>query len=97
VPVPGFLVSWLVMFQNKAIAKSDTTVASLWDDAGTRRISVVDTTASDGTAARVLRIRSTNLPTTADSFQVYATARYRGAVVAGSPVKFVIHFRPKVR
>ena len=58
-------------------------------------MSLVDTTGTDGTAARTLRIRSNALPSSADSFVVYASTRYRGAAVAGSPVKFVIHFRPK--
>lgn len=95
VPVPGFLVSWQVTFRGQTLQKSDTTLASLWDDGTSRRASLVDTTGADGTASRFLRIRSNNLPASADSFLVYATTRYRGAVVAGSPVKFVIHFRPK--
>lgn len=94
VPVPGFLVSWRLMFRGQAIAPSDTTIASIWDDAS-RHASILDTTSTDGTASRLLRIRANALPTTADSFVLYATARYRGATVAGSPVKFVIQFRPK--
>lgn len=95
VAVPGFLVSWLVTFRGKTVEKNDTTIASLWDDASTRKVSHVDTTGADGSAARTLRVRSNNLPASADSFLVYANVRYRGLVVAGSPVKFVIHFRPK--
>jgi hypothetical protein len=95
VNVPGFLVSWLVTFRGQTVLKTDTTLASLWDDASSRKVSLVDTTATDGTAARALRIRSNALPSSADSFVVYASTRYRGALVAGSPVKFVIHFRPK--
>ncbi len=93
--VPGFLVSWLVTFRGQTILKSDTTIASLWEDPTSRRVSLVDTTGADGTAARTLRIRSNALPSTADSFVVYASTRCRGEPVAGSPVKFVIHFRPK--
>jgi hypothetical protein len=95
VNVPGFLVSWLVTFRGQPILPSDTTLASLWEDGTSRRVSLVDTTGTDGTAARTLRIRSNALPSAADSFVVYASTRYRGAAVAGSPVKFVIHFRPK--
>lgn len=95
VNVPGFLVSWLVTFRGQTVLKSDTTLASLWEDGTSRRVSLVDTTGTDGTAARTLRIRSNALPSSADSFVVYASTRYRGAAVAGSPVKFVIHFRPK--
>ena len=95
VAVPGFLVSWLVQFRGQTVLKNDTTLASLWEDASTRKVSMLDTTGDGGLAARTLRIRSNALPTLADSFLVYANVRYRGAVVAGSPVKFVIHFRPK--
>jgi hypothetical protein len=91
--VPGYLVSWLVTFRGQPVAPSDTTLASLWDD--NRKVSIVDTTGGDGAAARLLRIRSNSLPSSADSFVVYASVRHRGAPVAGSPVKFVIHFRPK--
>lgn len=93
--VPGFLVSWRVTFRGQTILKSDTTLASLWEDASSRRVSLVDTTGTDGTAARTLRVRSNDLPSAADSFVVEASTRYRGTPVAGSPVKFVIHFRPK--
>ncbi|MHB1097051.1 MAG: hypothetical protein ACYC3F_12845 [Gemmatimonadaceae bacterium] len=92
--VPGFLVSWRVTFRGQTVAVTDS-LASLWEDATSRRVSLVDTTGTDGTAARTLRIRSGVLPSTADSFVVFASTRYRGAPVAGSPVKFVIHFRPK--
>ncbi|MBA4070909.1 MAG: hypothetical protein C0497_03595 [Gemmatimonas sp.] len=95
VNVPGFLVSWLVTFRGQTILPTDTTLASLWEDATSRRVSLVDTTGTDGTAARTLRIRPYALPSTADSFVVEASTRFRGAPVAGSPVKFVIHFRPK--
>jgi hypothetical protein len=92
-PVPGFLVSWQLTFRGQTVPITDTTLASLWDDS--RKATVLDTTGTDGTAARLLRIRSNRLPSAADSFVVFATTRLRGAVVAGSPVKFVIHFRPK--
>jgi hypothetical protein len=93
VGVPGFLVSWALTFRGQAIAPTDTTLASLWDD--NRKASTLDTTAANGTATRMLRIRSNALPSAADSFVVSASARYKGTPVAGSPVKFVIHFRPK--
>jgi len=94
--VPGFLVSWRVTFRGTTLDKNDTTLASLWDDASSRKISMVDTTSGEGSAARTLRIRSNALPSAADSFLVYANVRYRGAAVAGSPVKFVVHFRSKL-
>ncbi len=91
--VPGFLVSWLVTFRGQTVPTSDTTLTSVWDDS--HKVAVLDTTGTDGAASRLLRIRTNQLPTAADSFVVYASARYRGAVVAGRPVKFVIHFQPK--
>lgn len=90
--VPGFLVSWQVTFRGVARARNDTT-ASLWDDA--KHTSLLDTTSTEGTAARTLRIWSNALPATTDSFVVSAHVRYRGLPVAGSPARFVIHFRPK--
>jgi hypothetical protein len=95
VGVPGFLVTWALSLRGQSIGKNDTTLASVWSDASSRTSSLVDTTATDGTASRVLRIRANALPSAADSFFVTATTRYRGVPVAGSPVKFVIHFRPK--
>jgi hypothetical protein len=92
-PVTGFLVSWQVTYRGAVIPKSDTTIVSLFDDVN--HASLLDTTSTDGSAGRKLRVRSNNLPSAADSFVVFATAKYRGAVVAGSPAKFVIHFRPK--
>ena len=96
VGVPGFLVTWRVDFQGKTVPKSDTTIVSLYDDGTSRKISLVDTTGNDGTSARTLRLRSNLLATAADSFVVYASTSYRGAAVAGSPVRFVIPFRPKL-
>src|SRR5512133_3032890 len=52
--VPGFLVSWLVTFRGQTVATTDS-LASLWEDAASRRVSHVDTTGTDGTAARTLR------------------------------------------
>lgn len=92
VGVPGFLVSWQVTFHGAIRAKNDT-IASLWDDA--KHTSVLDTTSADGTASRTLRIWSNALPATKDSFVVFATTGYPGRPVAGSPARFVIHFRPK--
>jgi hypothetical protein len=90
--------SWLVSFQafynGKALAKSDTAVASLWNDGGSI-VSTVDTTGADGAASRRLRIRPQGLLAANDSVIVIATVRYRGAAVRGSPVRFVILTRPK--
>jgi hypothetical protein len=89
----GWLVSYQVLFHGKALAVTDTSVASLWTPAS--RPALLDTTASDGTATRTLRIYPAGLPTTAESVTVVASVRYRGAPVRGSPVTFSIQIRPK--
>jgi hypothetical protein len=89
----GWLVSYQTFWHSRALAPSDTTLASLWGDGTT--ITAVDTTAADGTAGRRLRVRSLLLPLTPDSFVVLATVRYRGASVRGSPVRFVIRIQSK--
>ncbi len=89
----GWLVSYQTWWQGRALAPSDTTLASLWSEGTT--ITAVDTTAADGSAGRRLRVRSLLLPLTPDSFVVLATVRYRGASVRGSPVRFVIRIHHK--
>lgn len=89
----GWLVSYQTFFHGAALTSTDTTRASLWAEGS--RTSPLDTTTADGAAGRTLRIRSLLLPTTPDSFVVIASVRYRGAAVRGSPVRFVIHTRPK--
>jgi hypothetical protein len=92
IPTVGFLVSYRVLFQGAARPANDT-IQAVWDDAS--HVGVLDTTSTDGTASRKLRIFSAKLPVTNDSFVVMASASWRGAPVAGSPIRFVIHFLPK--
>ena len=92
-PLELLTKGYIEFFQGTPLSLSDTTRASLWDD-GTR-VTSLDTTASDGTAGRRLRVRSLLLPTKPDSFVVIATVRYRGAPVRGSPVRFVIRTQPR--
>jgi hypothetical protein len=89
----GWLVSYQATFHGATLALADTTRASLWDEAG--KVSSLDTTTADGLAGRRLRIRSTLLSAQLDSFVVLATVRYRGAQVRGSPIRFVVHVKPK--
>lgn len=89
----GWLVSYQVLFHGKALATTDTTVASLWSTSS--QPSLIDTTGAGGTASRVLRVRPAGLPTTAESVTVVATVRYHGAPVPGSPVTYMIQIRPK--
>lgn len=89
----GWLVSYQALFHGVPLPPSDTTLASLWDAGG--KVSVVDTT-RDGLAGRRLRVRP-QAPgfTAAESLIVLVTVRYRGAQLRGSPVRFVVHTRPR--
>jgi hypothetical protein len=89
----GWLVSYRVRYHGLALAKGDTTVATLLNEGGFA--SVVDTSDASGVTARSLRIRPAGLVANPDSVIVEATARYKGAQVRGSPVRFVIVTRPK--
>lgn len=91
-PVVGFIVSYRLVRGGLTLSGNDSTV-SLWDDAS--HLSTNDTTSTDGSASRKLRIWANRLPVLSDSVEVYASARYRGVAVAGSPVRFVIHLRRK--
>jgi uncharacterized membrane protein len=89
----GWLVSYQVFFHGKALAITDTTIASLWNTAGLPAL--LDTTQLGGTVSPRLRVRSTLLPTLTESLTVVATVRYRGAPVPGSPVTYLIQLRSK--
>ena len=86
----GWLVTWRLLFRGVPLSRSDTTIASLWGSSGTN-VSFVDTTNADGASSRRLRIRVL-LPDDAP-LVVQATAKYRGAVVSGSPVTFTVRTR----
>jgi hypothetical protein len=89
----GWLVSYQVFFHGKALAITDTTIATLWNTAGLPAL--LGTTQSGGTVSPRLRVRSTLLPTLTESLTVVASVRYRGAPVPGSPVTYLIQLRPK--
>ena len=91
----GWLVSYQAFFRGNAIAPGDTSVVFLLGD-GVQR-SGLDTTGSDGTASRRVRVRPigiTQAPN--DSVVVLATVRHLGAHIRGSPLRFVIFLRPKL-
>ena len=90
----GWLVSYQLVFHGQTLAPTDTTVAAIWNSGN--QPSLIDTTAADGTATRVIRIHSTGLPTAVESLTVVASVRYRGAPVPGSPVTYLIQLRPQV-
>ena len=90
----GWLVSYQLFFHGQALAATDTSVAVVWNTSN--QASRIDTTASDGTSSRVIRVHSTGLPTATESLTVVATVKYRGAAVPGSPATYLIQLRPQV-
>jgi len=87
-PVRSYLVSYRIAYP------SDTSLARLVTRDGARR-SMLDTTAVDGTSARIIRLRTLSLTSAKDSIVVIATVRYRGVPVAGTPLRFVLQVKPK--
>lgn len=87
-PVRSYLVSYRIAYP------ADTLLAQLVTRDGSRR-STVDTTAADGTSARRVRLRTLSLTSANDSVVVIATVRYRGAPVAGTPLRFVLRVKPQ--
>lgn len=85
--VPGWFVSYALVYP------ADSTVASLVSDAGAGR-SRLDTTGTDGAAARRVRISTPRLATATDTVVVLATVLDRGRRVPGSPVRFRLRLAP---
>lgn len=92
--LPGSAVrDWIVTFRLQT--PSDSVRARIVGD--DQRGSTIDTSAADGRASRRVRVLPSGLTSARDSVVVLAGARYRGADVAGSPVRFVVHFQPRVQ
>ncbi|MDQ6736330.1 MAG: hypothetical protein M3Z30_01355 [Gemmatimonadota bacterium] len=87
VPVRSYLVSYAIAYP------VDTMLAQLMSRDGSRR-SGLDTTASDGTSARRVRVRPLSLRNANDSVVVIATVRYHGVRVPGTPLRFVLRVKP---
>lgn len=87
--VASYLVSFAIVYP------ANSPLADLVDDTG--RKSRVDTTDANGLAGRRIRLHATLLssPTLNDSIVINATAKYRGAVVNGGPVRLVIRIKPR--
>lgn len=94
---PVGVSGWLVSFRliRPANPTNDTTLGAFLVTDGLAA-SVVDTTSSDGTAARRVRVRPALFPVAngtarvTDSVIVEATTRYRGQIVRGGPVRIVV-------
>lgn len=86
--VQHYLVSYSIRYP------ADTLLVQLVGDnpAGRSRI---DTTDTDGNAGRRIRLSPIRIVSQTDSVVVFATVRYRGVPVAGSPVRFVLQVKPR--
>lgn len=91
--VTGWLVRWRIVHQGDTLALTDTSKVALWPGSGNRH-GLRDTTRTDGTASRRLRVYANVLPVQQDSFIVIAEIRSRGAHVPGSPVRYVVTISP---
>lgn len=85
---PAPVASWIVHYS--ITAPTDTLLAFMVNGGSSR----IDTTASDGTAGRRVRIRTQRLTMTSDSVVVLVSATYRGLHLRGSPGRMVVHLRP---
>jgi hypothetical protein len=87
-PNDSAVASYIVSFN--IVSQSDPNLAVLVNDGRIR--SVVDTTDTNGTAGRALHINPALITSASgvDSIVVNASARYRGALVNGSPVRLVL-------
>jgi hypothetical protein len=86
--VPFYIVSFTI------VSQPDPLLGELVNDNG--KASSIDTTDATGIAGRKIRLHPLHLGsvTQVDSIVVNATARFHGAVVAGSPVRLVLLFKP---
>ena len=84
---------WIVTFTLGTPA--DSTKARIENEA--QRRSNMDTTSSSGIAARRVRLFPAGLTSPSDSVVVFARARHRGTHIAGSPLRLVLHVRPRVQ
>lgn len=91
--VTGWRVRWRIVHNGDTLGVTDTSKVALWAPAGTRH-SLTDTTKTDGTSMRRLRVYANVLPVQVDSFIVIAEIKSRGAQVPGSPVRFVVTISP---
>jgi hypothetical protein len=87
--VAAYLVTFAI------VSPASSALADLVDEAG--RKSRVDTTDANGLAGRRIRLHATLLssPTVTDSIVINATAKYRGNVVKGAPVRLVVRIKPR--
>jgi hypothetical protein len=84
--------SYIVSFS--IVSQSDPNLAVLVNEG--RKPSVVDTNDANGTAGRALHLNPSLITSASgeESIVVNASARYRGALVKGSPVRLILKVKP---
>lgn len=82
---------WIVTFALQVPA--DSTRARI--EGENRRRSTADTTSSTGVASRRIRLFPAGLASARDSIVVLARVQYRGAQIAGSPLRLVLPVQPR--
>ena len=90
--VVGWLVRWRVVHNGDTLGPTDTLLVALQSTTGRR--GQVDTTATDGTSTRRLRVFANRLTVLTDSFDLIADVRLHGTPVPGSPLRYRLHIRP---
>jgi len=90
--VTGWLVRWRVVHNGDTLSQADTSRVVLQNTAG-RRVAL-DTTKTDGTSSRRLRVFANTITPPTDSFVVLAEVKRHGVPVRGSPVRFVVTVAP---
>ncbi len=91
-PVLGWIVRYSLAY-NGTVLPADHPDFWLVDDAGRR--SQVDTTGSDGTASRAVRVRATALASALDSVVVFIASRAYGAPLSDTSLRVVVPIIPK--
>lgn len=86
-PVQRYLVSYVITYP------TDTLFAQIVGD-DPNRGAKLDTTDANGNAGRRIKFRPIRLVSPTDSVIVFATVRYRGVPVAGTPARFVLQIKP---
>lgn len=90
--VVGWLVRWRVVHNGDTLGLTDTLLVALQSTTGRR--GQVDTTATDGTSTRRLRVFANRLTALTDSFDLVADVRLHGSPVPGSPLRYRLYIRP---
>jgi hypothetical protein len=90
--VVGWTVRWRVVHNGDTLGLTDTLLVALQSTTGRR--GQMDTTATDGTSTRRLRVFANRLTVLTDSFDLVADVRLHGTPVPGSPLRYRLHIRP---